>query len=273
MQFKGMQFKGMQFTATLNALSDEAEQTIELPAGWSQGRAFFGGFGAAIAYQHGFNGVETGQAIRAMTVSFVGPLAVGPVVLKRRILRQGKNVTQVSVDIEQQGQVGLSALLTFGRSRDSVVRVTETPASSVPSRDKGADMPRSDLVPEFARHYEYRLNVGAMPFSNQPEREFGGWMRYAEEDQPIDIGLFLGLVDAWPPAVLPHLKHPAPASSLTWTIEFPEPLPSHRTTRSWWQYVAYIDYAADGYGHTHANIWDEDGNLVAISRQTITVFG
>ena len=89
----------------------------------------------------------------------------------------------------------------------------------------------------------------------------------------MSIGLLLGLVDAWPPAVLPHLKQPAPASSLTWTIEFPEPLSSAKTSQDWWQYVAYIDYAADGYGHSHAHIWDDDGQLVAISRQTMTVFG
>lgn len=263
----------MQFSKTLQSIVKDAEQTLNLPQGWSQGRAFFGGFGAAIAYQHGANGVAPEQAIRAMTVSFVGPIAPGEVALKRRILRQGKNVTQVSVEILQNGEVGLSALLTFGHSRPSVVKVTDTPISSVPSRQHGMPMPVSDLVPEFARHYEYCLNVGAMPFSGKTEREFGGWMRYAKEDVAIDVGLFLGLVDAWPPAVLPHLKQPAPASSLTWTIEFPEPLPDDKSSRHWWQYKAYIDYAADGYGHTQAHIWDDQGKLVAISRQTITVFG
>lgn len=263
----------MQFNKTLQQISDQPRQVISLPDGWAQGRAFFGGFSAAVAYQHGVNGVKPDQTLRAMTVSFVGPIAPGDVTLQRRILREGKNVTQVSVELLQNDEVGLSALLTFGQSRDSVVRVTDTPASTVPSREIGMPMPASDMVPQFANNYEYRLNVGAMPFSGRPEREFGGWMRYAKEDTPISIGLFLGLVDAWPPAVLPHLKQPAPASSLTWTIEFPEPLPMDKTTRHWWQYIAYIDYAADGYGHTHAHIWDDDGKLVAISRQTITVFG
>lgn len=263
----------MTFTATLNKITADAEQSFVLPEGWAQGRAFFGGFSAAIAYQHGANGVAAEQELRAMTISFVAPLNAGPALLKRRILREGKSVTQVSVEICQEGAVGLSALLTFGRSRLSAVRVTDTPAAYVPGREHGPGMPESDVVPQFARHFEYSLSVGAMPFSGQPAREFGGWMRYAEEDQPINIGLFLGLVDAWPPAVLPHLSEPAPASSLTWTIEFPQPLSTQRTTRNWWQYVAYIDYAADGYGHTHAHIWDEDGELVAISRQTITVFG
>lgn len=263
----------MQFSNLLASLSAEAEQRINLPTGWGQGRAFFGGFSAAIAYQHAANGVSNEQPIRALTVSFVAPMSTGEAILKRRILRQGKNVTQVSVDIEQDGNVGLSALLTFGQARPSQVSVTDLPRSHVPDRDHGVPMPTSQLVPEFANHYEYCLNVGAMPFSGKPEREFGGWMRFREEQAPISVGLLLGLVDAWPPAVLPHLKTPAPASSLTWTIEFPKPLDSQLHGTDWWQYVAHIDYAADGYGHSHAHIWDKQGELVAISRQTMTVFG
>lgn len=263
----------MHFTNTLNTISPAAEQTLELPHGWAQGRAFFGGFSAAIAYQHAANAVAPEQQIRSLTISFVGPLAVGPVQLSRRILRQGKNVTQISVELSQNGEVGLSALLTFGQSRDSVVRVTDTPVGQLPSFEQGFDLAKAEAIPEFARNFEYRVNVGALPFSNRQERKFGGWMRFAAEDQAINIGLLLGLIDAWPPAVLPHLSRPAPASSLTWTIEFPELLSAERRSSHWWQYLAYIDYAADGYGHTHAQIWDEAGKLVAISRQTVTVFG
>ena len=32
-------------------------------------------------------------------------------------------------------------------------------------------------------------------------------------------------------------------------------------------------YARDGYGHVAARCWSEDGQLLAISRQTVTVFG
>lgn len=265
----------MQLIETLTSITSDAQQQIDLPIGWNQGRSFFGGFSAAVAYQHARNGVDENQPIRALTVSFVAPLKPGSAVLKRRILRQGKNVTQVAVEIEQEHAVGLSALLTFGQARPSQVQVTDVPKSDIPPREQNAGfrMPDSNLTPEFTRHYEYCLNVGAMPFSGQPEREFGGWVRYRNEAAPISVGLLLGLVDAWPPAVLPHLDKPAPASSLTWTIEFPKPMDTRLQGTDWWQYVAYIDYAADGYGHTHAHIWDQHGELVAISRQTVTVFG
>ncbi len=42
----------MQFHETLALIeSDKNNQTITLPEGWAQGRAFFGGFSAAVAAQ------------------------------------------------------------------------------------------------------------------------------------------------------------------------------------------------------------------------------
>ena len=85
----------------------------------------------------------------------------------------------------------------------------------------------------------------------------------------------LALVDAWPPVSLTLLNQPAPASSLTWTIEFIQPHQGAETkalTTDWWSYLASIEHAADGYHHIEAKLWQPDGQLAAISRQTVTVF-
>lgn len=259
------------FDQILQRISLAEEQTLELPDGWGQGRALFGGLTAAIAWQHGQAGAADDQQLRAMTVSFVAPVLAGPATLQRRVLRKGKNVTQIAVDIVQQDAVVLAALLTYGSARTSQVRVTDTPEPKSVAPESGTPFPPAKLLPEFARAFDYSVTVGGLPFSGNKSREFGGFMRFRELSQPITIGTFLGLVDAWPPALLPHLTELAPASSLTWTIEFPTQLPQ-QLTNEWWHYVATIDYAADGYGHTHAHIWGKNGQLVAISRQTVTVF-
>jgi acyl-CoA thioesterase len=259
------------FDQILQRITPEATQTVQLPEGWGQGRALFGGLTAAIAWRHGQAGAAANQQLRAMTVSFVAPVLAGEAQLQRRVLRQGKNVTQIAVEIQQANEVVLAALLTYGSARDSKVRVTDTPEPASVAPDSGQPFPPTKFLPEFARAFDYSVTVGGLPFSGNKSREFGGFMRFRDLSQPIDIGTFLGLVDAWPPAVLPHLTELAPASSLTWTIEFPNHLPQ-QLTNEWWHYVATIDYAADGYGHTHAHIWDQKGQLVAISRQTVTVF-
>jgi len=87
----------------------------------------------------------------------------------------------------------------------------------------------------------------------------------------VSVADLLGLVDSWPPAVLPMLKAPAPGSSMTWTLEF-MPGATFGSGQQWWQYLAETEWAAEGYAHTRARVWDERGKLVAISRQTVTVF-
>ena len=64
----------------------------------------------------------------------------------------------------------------------------------------------------------------------------------------------------------------APSSSLTWTIEFVQPQPA-LPANGWCQYLATIEHARDGYGHIAAQCWTADGQLLAISRQTATIFG
>ena len=58
---------------------------------------------------------------------------------------------------------------------------------------------------------------------------------------------------------------------MCWTLE-PIFLPEDKTAGHWWQYLATTDYAHDGYGHCAAQVWDDEGRLVAISRQTVVVF-
>ncbi|HCT6274109.1 TPA: thioesterase family protein, partial [Pseudomonas aeruginosa] len=41
----------------------------------------------------------------------------------------------------------------------------------------------------------------------------------------------------------------------------------------WCRYLAEIEEARDGYGHVAARMWSADGQLLAISRQMVTVFG
>src|SRR5450830_1493374 len=64
---------------------------------------------------------------------------------------------------------------------------------------------------------------------------------------------------------------PFTGSTLTWTIEFIQPL-QDLTTLDWCQYHVTIEHARDGYGHAAAALWSPAGELIAISRQTVVVF-
>ena len=127
-------------------------------------------------------------------------------------------------------------------------------------------------MPNFLRYFDTRWTFGDYPCTNSRKREMGGWMRFDEQLAQFDEVHLVGLVDVWPPAVLPHLKERAPASSLTWTIEFIQPMPV-LDSHEWCMYRAEIEHARDGYGHCAAALWSPSGELIALSRQTVTVFG
>lgn len=263
----------MNFHSTIEQVASEKNnQVIELPSGWAQGRAFFGGFSAALAAQFLLKQFPVEYHLRSMSISFVAPAEPGEAQLSYRILREGKSVIQVAVELLQQGNVMLSCLASLGKARDSKVKVEGEAPPDLKTINDGPGLPEADIVPEFAKNFDYRITSGGMPFSGQPGRTFGGWVRFRKEQQQLTTAAILALVDAWPPAVLPHLDSPAPASSLTWTIEFPDTPLENYNSHDWFQYEAFIEQAEHGYGHSRAGLWSEQGRLLAISRQTFTVF-
>lgn len=127
------------------------------------------------------------------------------------------------------------------------------------------------ITPEFLQHYDMRWAHGSFPFTRAEKGDIGGWVRELGARDSVDYGDLIALVDTWPPTVLSMLSAPAPASSMTWTSEF-MPGATDGTGQQWWQYLAETEFAAEGYVHSRARLWDESGKLVAISRQTVTVF-
>ena len=191
------------------------------------------------------------------------------------MLREGKAVSQVLGRAVQNGQVVTLVQGSFGAAHVSAVRVEAEPAPELPPVEACQELPYiSGATPEFTRHLVMRWGIGGLPFSGNTSRQMGGWVRQRGEvdREPVTVSHLLALVDAWPPAVLPHLNRFAPGSSLTWTIEFVQPLPII-DTHEWCRYRAVIEHAQDGYGHCAAALWTGNGELIALSRQTVTVFG
>lgn len=250
-------------------LVSTAAGECHFPEGWAQGRAGFGGLVAAMMFQ-ALQARITDRPVRAISVSFVGPVQAGPVALEVTVFREGRSVTQAQCRLEQQGQVLAVMLASFGKGRESAIRVAGPSAPTLAGPEQGQALPEvPGLTPEFVRHFDFRWCEGPYPYTGGEQGVIGGWVRF-REPQGHSPAHLLALVDAWPPAVIGMFRQPAPSSSLTWNMEFigDTDLPS-----DWWQYRADTDYAAEGYAFTEARLWRDDGTLVAISRQTVAAFG
>jgi len=265
----------MGFSELLQAVRDNP-QAVLIPAQWGQGRASFGGLVAALVYEAMRAQVPGGRPPRSLAITFVGPAAPDvPVSFEVEVLREGKAVSQVLGRAVQDGQVVTLVQGSFGAGRESRIAVQADPAPQAKAVEVCQELPYiPSVTPEFTRFLAMRWAFGGMPFTNNQSREMGGWVRLRDQSsaEPANEAHLLALVDAWPPAVLPHLSAPAPGSSLTWTIEFVQPM-SELSTQDWCLYRAQIEHARDGYGHVAAALWSPAGELLAISRQTVAVFG
>ncbi|NVZ99798.1 acyl-CoA thioesterase [Pseudomonas gingeri] len=251
-------------------------QGLTIPAEWGQGRATFGGLVVALQYEALRARVPAERPLRSLAVTFVGPVEPEvPVTFEVEVLREGKAVSQVLGRAVQKGQVVTLVQGSFGASRESAVEVSAEAAPEMKHWDKCQELPYvKGVTPEFMRHLAMRWGVGGFPFTGNTSREMGGWVRLRGDvkEEPLTEAHLLALVDAWPPALLPHLNKLAAGSTLTWTVEFVQPL-LELNTLDWCKYLAVIEHARDGYGHVAASLWSPDDRLIALSRQTVTVFG
>lgn len=276
----------MNFDDILASLRSGDHATV--PPTWGQGRATFGGLVAALLYARVAAVLEgagedlSARPPRSLTVSFVGPLAPGEARIETRVLRGGRNVTQVQALLWQDDgrgeQVAAALLASFGAGRDSQVVIVPEAAPAYPAPDTVAPWPYiAGVTPDFMQHFRFRWTVGQLPFAGPPAPtgDIGGWMRFREPVARIGVAQLLGLIDAWPPAVLPMFPRPAPMSTLAWTVELNAPglpalheLPGDASL----QYLAQTDFSGDGYAHTRSRTWAPDGTLLALCRQTVAVF-
>ncbi|AQQ68562.1 acyl-CoA thioesterase II [Microbulbifer agarilyticus] len=271
----------MDFETTLNVARRDAP--AQIPAGWSQGRATFGGMVAAVLYQPLESALEQACGdtaaqtyLRSLTFSFVAPAAAGPLDTSVRVLRAGRSAVQLEAHASQGEQVTTAVLASFGKPRESAVSVGTGAAPEFPAPEACEALPYIEgLVPEFTQHFEYRLGEGAMPFTGSDEGRIGGWIRFKSDNSAhVSTGHLLALIDAWPPAVLSLVTTLSPASTLTWTVELmPAAHDLEANSNDWWQYLAEVEQAEDGYAVIGARLWDARGRLIALSRQTVTIFG
>ncbi|TCM71040.1 acyl-CoA thioesterase [Acinetobacter calcoaceticus] len=253
----------------------EDSEWVDIPTGWLQGRTLYGGLAAGMLLhkaQHRVN--DASKKLLSCSVTFVGPVQPAAVRLSAEILRQGKSVTTIEVRLWQDDAVQTILIASFGSARSSEIGVhQEPPAPDYPAVEQLQIMPNNPMTPECFHQFQLAWAEGAFPFSGSQTPDFGGWFRFnpaLHSNHQMSLAELLILADIWPPAVLPMFKLPAPASSLTWQMTFVHPL--QQQLHDWLKYKVITEYAANGYSTEAAYIWDANDQLIAISRQTVTIF-
>jgi acyl-CoA thioesterase len=246
--------------------------SVRVDESWLQGRAIFGGMVAALCNEAMRRLVPRARAVRAVEVTFVGPAVPGEVRLEAQILRVGKAVTVAQGRAISEGQIVAQATGIYGDSRASALHYCPAAAVDVPRVDtlRDVDMTRPGR-PAFSRHFGMRWAQGASSFSGSSISTSKAYARHACSGVFTESHL-IALCDSIPSPSLQMLKSPAPASSLIWTLEFVRPH-FEFPIDAWWRLDTSAEAANDGYVNQSGVIVNPDGEVAALSRQLVTIYG
>lgn len=259
------------------ALAQLAEKqdvySVNLDKTWGQGRTTYGGMSAGLIYKAIENEIEDERMIRSFHCNFIGPLDFEqPIEVSARVIRTGKNVTQLVGEASQNGKVATMAQACFGHSRESKLDLRNNHRHDMPKPKKAKFIPQiPKIVPKFLQHFELSLEKGALALAGNKDADLFGWSRFKQPPSEMTMAHLITMMDCWPPTMLQMLRLPAAASTMSWNLEFIHPEIA-LDTDGWMASQCSAHHIQDGYGHEEGSFWDKNGNLIAISRQVVTIF-
>jgi acyl-CoA thioesterase len=252
--------------------SDGGRFSFVVDESWYQGRGAFGGVAAA-ALLEAMTAVvdDERRRPRSLTVHFCAPLEAGKHAIVAHVERFGARVTHLGARVLTDGKVACLASATFAATRDATLSFHDAKAPLVPPFDTVPPVGKSPLLPAFCQHFEYRFCVGHLPYGGADEARTGGWIRPRSHER-LDYTLATALLDAYPPAVLARAGSLTPAASVDLTVDFFEPLPLERGHKDGRALVdARSRFCGGGYADELAELWSEDGRLLAQARQLVAL--
>jgi acyl-CoA thioesterase len=226
---------------------------------------------AAVAIR-GLQTAAQGRPLRSFLMDCVAPTAPGELNVEVEVLRVGRSLLHTRATLVQEGETRAVLLATFGNARDTKLRME---SASAPE----SDLPPEQLVrlpyiegamPAYTQHFDYRWTSPHGLFSGAAEGKVSGYVRALDADR-VDCAVIAALIDSFPAPVLTQLRAPAPASTVTWMVNFSHVRPAI-ALNEFCRYESLTISANGGYAGVDTKLWDNDGRLLADSRQLVAEF-
>jgi len=199
----------------------------------------------------------------SLTSHFLRPARPGPVSVHTEVIKAGKrNATLTARVVQEQGEV-LRAIATFGRfAEGGPTEITGAPPPLPPieqclGRGGGA------AVPRIVERFDNRLDpatIGWMLGKPSGEMVLRGWMRLADGREPDAIAMPL-FADGLPPPAFNRVS-PGWMPTIELTVQF-----RARPAPGWLRAEFRTRFVSGGLLDEDGELWDDAGQLVAMSRQ------
>lgn len=255
-------------SATAVERQSETAFTAELGEDWSVAGAVNGGYLLSVAAQALRANSPNATDPLVLSAHYLGPSQGGSADITTRMIREGRSIATLAVDLAQNGAPKITALATMGNLADLPEDVATTAASpEVPDPDQCITIAEApiDFVKSapIVHRYDMRLDPGTAGFaSGQPSGRglLQGWIRLADDTEP-DPQSLLAFLDAFPPVMFDLGRFNwAPTMELTAHLRA-IPVPG------WIKVKLQTRNIAGGMFEEDCDLWDSEGRLVAQSRQ------
>lgn len=253
------------------SLSGPGVGSARIDEQWLQGRSVFGGLQALLGVRAMRSLLGDPLPLRTLQTTFIAPLPSGLVRVEAQQLRSGKSTVHAEARLYDGEQLVCLIVAVFGAARPSSIAIEPPPVVAAKTPEQSAELPFvAGITPPFLRMFRMRWADGAFPFCGGSRASTQIWAEL--RDAPvIDESAVIALADSIPSPALSLFRRPSPASSLTWTLEF---LRAHvDVPAAPWLIDATVTSAGDGYGAQTATLFDHQGRAVALSRQSVVIFG
>lgn len=239
----------------------------EMSERWWVERGPNGGYVAAVILRAIQRAAAVERAPRSLTVQFPRAPIAGPVEIAVKVEREGGTVTFLSARLEQGGELQATALAVLADDFEaSGFAELQMPAVEPPQELYSPDPGQVPGMPTMMRNYSMRPALGESAFSGGPPHS-GVWMR-SREPRLLDAPLAAAILDAWFPAPFIGLDRPAPAPTIDYTVHFRAPLPEPSAgPEDPYLAVFRSGLARGGFFEEDGELWSQDGQLLAQSRQ------
>lgn len=207
-----------------------------------------------------------------VTAHFLRPPTLGELVVETDVVKAGRRHTHLTARLLQDDRECVRLLAAFGdlETLDGPSRVDRQPPE-LPPVEGCFDPNAADdggFAPPILRRFDHRMPPGAMDWvAGRPSGrgEISGYCRWAD-GEAIDLFGLLVVADAYPPAVF----NAGGIVGWTPTVEMTVQLRS-RPAPGWLSTRFTTEHVTRGYLEEDGEVWDADGDVVALSRQLALV--
>lgn len=202
-----------------------------------------------------------------VTGHFLRPPSAGPITIETSVIKTGRRHTHVSASMRQFDRECVRLLAGFADLdvSDGPTQVDRHPPD-LPEVEDCFDPNEGESAfrPPIFERFDHRMPPGEMDWvAGRPsgKGEIRGYSRWADQE-PMDLFGLLVVADAYPPAVFNR------GGIVGWTPTVEMTIQIRKRPASGWLRTRFTtDHVTRGYLEEDGEVWDSDGDVVALSRQ------